>query len=73
MTGNISRESNEVKKNGGKILITNTKLKSSSSIINKNLNILDREIKMLLRKIDKDKTKKFFFKENLGGITIKIF
>ena len=60
LTGNIIRESNEVKKNGGKILITNTKLKSSSSIINKNLNILDREIKMLLRKIDKDKLKNFF-------------
>lgn len=65
-TGNIIKEKKTVEKNGGRLFITNTKLKSSSSIINKDFNRLDKDLKDCLNLINKNSIKKFF--ENYRGL-----
>ena len=55
LTGNIIKEKKEVKKNGGEIIFTKSKLKSSSSILNNEFKILDDDIKKILKSIDKEK------------------
>ncbi len=58
-TGNIILEKKTVEENGGKLLITNSKLKSSSSIIN---NDLSKELKKILNSINKVSITKFLNK-----------
>ncbi len=59
-TGNIISEKKAVEENGGKLLITDTKIKSSSSIINNNLNSLSKELKKVLSSINKVSVINFF-------------
>lgn len=61
-TGNILKEKNAVEKNGGKLLILDTKQTSSSTIINKRFNFINQTLKKNLKSIDQDSIKKFFNK-----------
>lgn len=61
-TGNILIEKNAVEKNGGKLLILDTKQTSSSTIINKRFNLINQTLKKNLKSIDQDSIKKFFNK-----------
>ncbi len=63
---NLKLEINAVKKNKGKFFIIDTKLKSSSKILNENFNYLDKEVINFLKKINKqnfgEKLKEYLFK-----------
>lgn len=50
---NLSKEINELKKFGGQFYVTNSKLKSSSKILNENFNFVNDKVKSFLKKINK--------------------
>ena len=52
---NLNKEIKELKKFGGKFVITKTKLKSSSKILNDNFNFIKDDTKKFLKKINKKK------------------
>ena len=52
---NLKLEMDTIKKNNGKFLIIDTKLKSSSRILNENFNYLDAEVRSFLKSINKEK------------------
>ncbi len=54
LSGNLKREMNAVKKNKGKFVITNTKLYSSSKIINEKFDYLNKDAKKFLDKYNKN-------------------
>lgn len=53
---NLGKEILELKKYGGKFLITNSKLRSSSKILNENYNFIKKDVKLFLKTIDKNNT-----------------
>lgn len=65
-TGNIIKEKKTVEKNGGRLFVTDTKLRSSSSIINKDFNGLGKDLIDSLNSINKQSIIKFF--KNHKGI-----
>ena len=65
-TGNIIKEKKIVEKNGGRLFVTDTKLRSSSSIINKDFNGLGKDLIDSLNSINKQSIIKFF--KNHKGI-----
>lgn len=71
---NLKVEIDSIKKNNGKFLIIETKLKSSSKILNENFNYLDQEVLMYLKKFDKsillEKIKNVLFKSTSKKILI---
>ena len=71
---NLKLEIDAIKKNSGRFLIIDTKLKSSSKILNENFNYLDNEVLSFLKKIDKvnllEKIKDIIFKSSLKKILI---
>jgi len=71
-TGNILKEKKVVEKNGGKLLILNTKQTSSSTIINENFSPINQSLKKNLKSIDQDSIKKFFKKKNKSNFDKKI-
>ena len=52
---NLKLEMDAIKKSNGKFLIIDTKLKSSSKILNENFNYLDSDVRSFLKNIDKEK------------------
>ena len=55
---NLNKEISELKKFGGKFLITNSKLRSSSKILNENYNFIKEDTKKFLKTISKNETLK---------------
>ena len=55
---NLNKEISELKKIGGKFLITNSKLRSSSKILNENYNFIKEDTKKFLKTISKNETLK---------------
>ena len=55
---NLGKEISVLKKFGGKFLITHSKLKSSSKILNENYNFLKEDTKIFLKTINKGETLK---------------
>tara|TARA_B100000902_G_scaffold394946_1_gene452365 strand:+ start:7337 stop:8815 length:1479 start_codon:yes stop_codon:yes gene_type:complete len=50
---NLNKEIQEIKKFGGKFLITRSKLKSSSKILNENFNYVNKNVRSFLKRINK--------------------
>jgi len=55
---NLNKEISELKKIGGKFLITNSKLRSSSKILNENYNFVKEDTKIFLKTVNKNETLK---------------
>ena len=70
ISGNLKKEINELKKYGGKIFYTNTKLYSSSKIINNKFNYIDPEIRKYLKSKNLDLLKKKL--SNMKSINKKV-
>ena len=66
LTGNIKIEKKEIEKFGGKIILTKSKIKSSSSILNNDFDILGTDVKKTIKIINKKKIINFF-KENINN------
>lgn len=74
---NLNKEIKEVKKYGGKFFVTESKLRSSSKILNENFNYISKDLRKFLKLIDKNKiikeVKKILFKNNSQSVkTFKI-
>lgn len=73
-TKNLKLEIDAIKSVNGKFILTDTKLKSSSKILNENYNFLDKDILEFLKSINKDhlqlKLKENYFKNNQRNVLI---
>ncbi len=72
---NLKKEIDAIEKIGGKFVITNTKLKSSSRILNEQFNFLDKKVINFLKKINIENFQKklksvLFTKNNLTNLVI---
>jgi len=72
ISGQILIEKKTVEKYGGKILFTKSELHSSSSIANNIFEYINNDVKKILKKIDKRKFEKNFFKFTKEKLTKKI-
>ena len=73
-TKNLKLEIDAIKSVKGKFILTDTRLKSSSKILNENYNYLDKDILNFLKTINKDqlqlKLKEHYFKNNKRSVLI---
>jgi cytidyltransferase-like protein len=71
---NLSEEIKAINSVGGNLLLTNSKLESSSKLLNENFNFISKEVKLFLKKIKKEelirKVNEFLFAKNDKKILI---
>ncbi len=72
LTGNIKKEKQEIEKFGGRMIFTQSKMRSSSSIINNDFNFLGEDVKKIIKIIDKKKIINFLKEKITNKINKKI-